>query len=377
MSSANLTSILANVGYDITSHAAESTDWLNVLLAQAVAGYREDVLAGGALLPAGDKEKDGKLGEKKERTARDLMQDILNRSTGKAAEFLDPIRVTEVDFGDQYPLFSNARVRPADDAGRMRIEVDVDYADHITMAIDTKLVINLPKPRFAVLPISLSLTITRFSGTLAIELFTTDPSSSVLPREKGAKQTQQEKPRSRHHLHFSLHPDFALDASASSLLGSRAKLQDVPKIEQLLVGRLRAWVHERFVWPRFWSVSLPTLVPSPSDPNKATSEKANGDVIPNEAEMRVAPGIDPRGEDGLLFEEDPTLSHYGRPINGASHAGRAHTTNLDQWRAQSSNTATSKASSHPHSAADAELRKRFQSSAGGWGRMGASGLENG
>ena len=95
------------------------------------------------------------------------MQDILNRSSGRAAQFLDPIRVTEVAFGDQYPLFSNARIRPADDAGRMRVEVDVDYADHITMAIETKLVINFPRPRFAVLPISLSLTIARFSGTVS------------------------------------------------------------------------------------------------------------------------------------------------------------------------------------------------------------------
>lgn len=35
------------------------------------------------------------------------------------------------------------------------------------MAIDTKLVINFPKPRFAVLPISLGLTVHRFSGTVS------------------------------------------------------------------------------------------------------------------------------------------------------------------------------------------------------------------
>lgn len=31
----------------------------------------------------------------------------------------DPIQVTHVDFGDAYPVFTNARVRPADDTGRM------------------------------------------------------------------------------------------------------------------------------------------------------------------------------------------------------------------------------------------------------------------
>ncbi|PWN48806.1 hypothetical protein IE53DRAFT_318746, partial [Violaceomyces palustris] len=237
-------SILKKTGYDISNHASESTDWLNVVFAQAVAGYRQDVLS-----------------------ARDLMEEILNRKTGNGKmDFLDPIKVTEADFGDRYPIFSNARVRPADDTGRMRIEVDVDYSDQITLAIDTKLVINLPKPRFAVLPISLSLTVVKFSGTLAIELFSTEPSSVVLPpaspqpSANGDRQTPT-NPRSRHQLHFSLHPDFALEASASSLLGSRAKLQDVPKIEQILISRLRGFIQDRFVWPKYWSLTLPNLVP--------------------------------------------------------------------------------------------------------------------
>lgn len=51
--------------------------------------------------------------------------------------------------------------------GRMRVEVDVDYTDSISLAIETKLLINLPRPRFAVLPISLGLTIERFSGTVS------------------------------------------------------------------------------------------------------------------------------------------------------------------------------------------------------------------
>lgn len=155
-----------------------------------------------------------------------------------------------------------------------RVEVDVDYTDCIALSIETKLVINFPRPRFAVLPISLGLTVERFSGTvsafplsktpntddasslqLALELFSTE-TSHVLPHS-----TLQAMPRSRHELHFSLHPDFALDASATSLVGSRAKLQDVPKIEQLLVEKLRSFVHNRFVWPKYWCLTLPNLVP--------------------------------------------------------------------------------------------------------------------
>lgn len=263
--------ILDKTAYDLSSHLPESADWLNVMFAQAIAGYREDVLTGGVSShhhTASDAiPSPNPLEPQKERTARDLMEEILNRAT---SSFLDPIRVTEADFGDAYPIFTNARVRPADDTGRTRIEIDVDYSDQITLAIDTKLLINFPKPRFAVLPVSLGLTIVRFSGTLAIELFSSDPNATVLPTanpnpsSSSSSSSSATPPRSRHQLHFSLHPDFALEASATSLLGSRAKLQDIPKIEQLLISRLRGWIMDRFVWPRYWSLTLPNLVPSPA-----------------------------------------------------------------------------------------------------------------
>jgi hypothetical protein len=81
-------------------------------------------------------------------------------------------------------------------------------------------------------------------------------------------------PKSRHELHLSLHPDFALDATATSLVGSRAKLQDVPKIEQLLVGRLRSFIHDRFVWPKYWTLTLPNLIPRSSTIDTEMLDKA-------------------------------------------------------------------------------------------------------
>ncbi|KAL9935497.1 hypothetical protein V8E36_005845 [Tilletia maclaganii] len=331
--------ILDRTNYDISTHPSESTDWINVLFAQAIAGYREDAMAGGAsmisktLAPASSSSRsaakiwqergmvaaaaaaiigpsapeagsapDEEAAEgRQERNARDLVQEALNHRISKTTiDWLDPIHVIDVDFGDQFPNFSSARVRPADDTGRMRIELDVDYNDQLSLSIETKLVVNFPRPRFAVLPISLSLTVVKFSGTLALELFSTVP-SVILPSESKQQASTSEaginsqpggigsipaptstssashqphlsssaappppKPKCRHHLHISLQPDFVLEAHASSLIGSRAKLQDIPKIEQLLVARLRAFVHDRFVWPRFWAVGLPNLVPGPS-----------------------------------------------------------------------------------------------------------------
>lgn len=57
----------------------------------------------------------------------------------------------------------------------------------------------------------------------------------------------------------SLHPDFILDLASTSLIGSRAKLQDIPKVEQLIIGRIRNYVIENFVWPKVRTFNLPKV----------------------------------------------------------------------------------------------------------------------
>lgn len=57
----------------------------------------------------------------------------------------------------------------------------------------------------------------------------------------------------------SLHPDFILELASTSLIGSRAKLQDIPKVEQLIIGRIRGWVIENLVWPRVRTFRLPSV----------------------------------------------------------------------------------------------------------------------
>lgn len=117
--------ILARTSYDVASHLGESLDWVNVVVAQALAGYRDDVQRGGwsGLLDAAATaatEEDGDGDGDRRRTARDVMEEVLNRNTlGRGIGFLDPIEVTDVQFGQSYPIFTNARVRPADASGRM------------------------------------------------------------------------------------------------------------------------------------------------------------------------------------------------------------------------------------------------------------------
>ncbi|GAA5924530.1 hypothetical protein JCM1841_004611 [Sporobolomyces salmonicolor] len=241
--------LLSTLSYDLSTHGPESLDWLNVLLAQLISSYRSLASQHGA------------------GGARGLMEEVLNRKVrggaagvedGEGEETggkvgmvgLDEIEVTEVDLGEGFPSLSDARVRPSGMGGEgVRVELDVDYTDHVSLALSTRVVMNFPRPRFAVLPISLSLTLLRFSGTLTVELPPPPAPSSPSSPHDHAHPT----------LHLSLHPDFTLDLATSSLLGSRAKLQDVPKVEQLLVARIRAAIQDRVVWPGRVEVALPGL----------------------------------------------------------------------------------------------------------------------
>ncbi|KAK4686770.1 hypothetical protein P7C73_g3347, partial [Tremellales sp. Uapishka_1] len=234
--------ILGKTGYEMATHPAESTDWLNVLFAQILQGYRNDLLSSGG-----------------EEGARQRIEKWLNPESG-AQSWLDPIQVTSLSLGSAFPLLSNARIRPADGQGHIRGEIDVDYLDSLHLSLSTSVLINFPRPRFAVLPVSLGVELVSIGGTLSTQIH--DPSHE------------------RQHLHASLLPDFHLNLKTTSLLGSRAKLQgiflafqagpspnsltaDIPKLEQLILSRLRQIIQDRLVYPNHLSLALPRLL-SPS-----------------------------------------------------------------------------------------------------------------
>jgi maintenance of morphology protein 1 len=122
--------------------------------------------------------------------------------------------------------------------------MDVDLSDFITLAVETKLLLNYPKPLVAVLPVALAVSVVRFSGTLSISFVPGSPLNS-----------------SPTTLAFCFLDDYRLDLSIRSLVGSRSKLQDVPKIAQLIEARLHTWFDERCVEPRFQQIELPSLWP--------------------------------------------------------------------------------------------------------------------
>ncbi|KAK0722363.1 hypothetical protein B0T26DRAFT_739621 [Lasiosphaeria miniovina] len=234
-------SILDKTYYKVDSHQPESLDWFNVLVAQTIAQFRSDAQHDDAILTSLTKALNG--------TSR--------------PDFVDEIRVTELSLGDDFPIFSNCRVIPVDEDGldfgpgkamdpstatregaRLQARMDVDLSDMITMAVETKLLLNYPKRLSAVLPVALAVSVVRFSGTLSISFVPSNPSENT-----PTKMT------------FTFLDDYRLDFSIRSLLGSRSKLQDVPKIAQLVESRLHRWFDERCVEPRFQEIALPSLWP--------------------------------------------------------------------------------------------------------------------
>ena len=234
-------SILSKTYYNVESHQPESLDWFNVLIAQTIAQFRSDAQHDDAILGSLTKALNG--------TSR--------------PSFLDEIRVTELSLGEDFPIFSNCRVIPVDEDGldlgngkaldanmasrdgaRLQARMDVDLSDVLTLALETKLLLNYPQKLAAVLPVALAVSVVRFSGTLSISFIPSNPSQS--------KPTM---------MTFNFLDDYRLDLSVRSLLGSRSRLQDVPKIAQLVESRLHRWFDERCVEPRFQEIALPNLWP--------------------------------------------------------------------------------------------------------------------
>lgn len=206
----------------------------------------------------------------------------------KKPSFIDTITITDISLGEEFPIFSNCRViavdDPNSDGGRLQALMDVDLSDdNLSIAIQTSLLMNYPKPFSAVLPVALAVSVVRFSGTLCISFVPAATPPSHTPSPSPDSNRHQEGQNSQHrneadangttddnddtkgtpktNLAFSFLPDYRLDLSVRSLIGSRSRLQDLPKVAQLVEARVQAWFEERVVEPRVQVVGLPGIWP--------------------------------------------------------------------------------------------------------------------
>lgn len=255
--------ILEKTYYNVQGHQPESLDWFNVLIAQTIAQLRADAAEDQAVLGS--------------------LTQLLNGPS--KPDFLDEIRVTEINLGEEFPIFSNCRVIPVDEHGtpikelrgdrgeRLQARMDVDLGDVLTLGIETKLMLNYPKPFTAGLPVALAVSVVRFSGTLSLSF---SPSSQPSPQNEG--HPLNPTGQSPTTLTFTFMDDYRLDLSVHSLIGSRARLQDVPKIAQLVEDKIHAWFDTRCVEPRFQQIVLPSLWPRKKNTRGGENRENDGSV---------------------------------------------------------------------------------------------------
>lgn len=247
--------ILHKTCYQLSSHAPESLDWFNVLVAQIITQLRFDAKAN---------------------NNQNLLNSLDAAFNSKRPDFIDRINVTEINLGDDYPILSNCKIThkgtgPAGsgaatgnnvpssaeyDDSRLEAQMDIDLSDTITLGIETRLNLNQPKilsPFLSLstsLPVSLSVTIVRFTARLNISLY------------QQIEQTEEdEKDKRDTILSINFEPDYKLQLSVKSLVGSRSRLQNVPTLESLVDSKIQKWFRDHYVEPHQMIFILPSLWP--------------------------------------------------------------------------------------------------------------------
>lgn len=296
--------LLARLEYN--THSPESLDWFNVLLAQIINQYRSDARANGRLAT--------------------VLNDVLNGP--KKPDYLDEIKLTELSTGEDFPIFSNCRVHKRTktavaaatstaetarasvsmesvSAAQQNIEtsaqqqqpqhshsmtgtngtggstdvvaeMDVDLSDTITMGIETRVLLRQPRIFATVMPVSLVVSIVRFSARMILRIsrITVDSAttgaeaaatpaaatSTTTPAAAAAAAGNNTPPAPQKNtmlvLRISFHPDFTLEVAVKSLLGSRSMLHDMPRIGHIIEGQLRKWFSDNFVEPGYKQIVL-------------------------------------------------------------------------------------------------------------------------
>ncbi|KAG4303195.1 hypothetical protein PCK1_000533 [Pneumocystis canis] len=84
----SLTHLLSKVYGNLATHPAESLDWFNVLIAQVIIQFRNDLHFKEALLM--------------------YMDEMLNGE--HKPKFLGSIKVIDINLGEEFPIFSNCRI---------------------------------------------------------------------------------------------------------------------------------------------------------------------------------------------------------------------------------------------------------------------------
>lgn len=254
-----INNILQKTYYDVNTHKYESLDWFNVLIAQIIQQFREEAYNKNNILNS--------------------FNEFIENNSNSLPDYLDSIKVTELDIGDDFPIFSNCRIN--NEKKKLEAKIDIDLIDRVSLGIRTKLLLNYPKSGFMALPINLTVAIIRFQGCLTVSLTkanefvytdSKNDSDSNLEKEEDEEEEEEEEDN-RYFLMFSFSPEYKFEFDTQSLIGARSKLENIPRIRSLIEYQIKKWFVERCVEPRFQFVKLPNIWPR----SKNTREEKHDD----------------------------------------------------------------------------------------------------
>ncbi|THU91770.1 hypothetical protein K435DRAFT_780559 [Dendrothele bispora CBS 962.96] len=195
--------------------ASESAEWFNILLHQILDVYRSKL-------------RDDQPELEGDEIARKRVEEYANKI--RPAGFLDHIVVHSVNLGSSAPTLFNGHRK-----GTKDIEFDVEYVDTASVSLSTSYLFNYPTPLFARLPVSITISLSVFKSSITI---TPPLPSSPAPV-----------------LSLTISPEFTLELNTASLMGSRAKLANVPKLHELIQHQ----VHRVLASRGTWKIVLPGL----------------------------------------------------------------------------------------------------------------------
>ncbi|KAJ6519517.1 maintenance of mitochondrial morphology protein 1 [Mycena sanguinolenta] len=213
--------LLSQAAAENIDDKAESAQWFNMLFQQIVEIYRSRL-------------RDGLPGTEGDEVARKRIEEYANKI--RPPGFLDHINILSVDLGVSAPRIHNARIKRQKCAEPLsEAEVEVTYTDTISLALSTTYLFNYPMPAFARLPVQLTISLSLFKASIIITPPSPTSSTPVVT--------------------LTVPPDFTLDLTINSLMGSRAKLDNVPKLHELIQHQVRRLLASQ----KPWRVHLPGL----------------------------------------------------------------------------------------------------------------------
>lgn len=254
--------VLEKTSYNVKEHEPESLDWFNVLVAQIIEQFREEAVNKNNIINSLNK--------------------FLDTNSINLPDYLDTIKINELDIGDNYPIFSNCRIE--NEKGKLEAKINIDLCDRIALGTETQLLLNYPKPRFAALPIKLTVAIVKFKGLLTVsftktsEFVKNDQCNDIESTEKNEDDDDEEAKDNDYHLIFSFSPQYTMEFETSSLIGSKSKLENIPKIASMVEYQIKKWFVERCVEPRFQFVKLPNIWPRSKNVRQEKNEFINENI---------------------------------------------------------------------------------------------------